>query len=212
MALMGIIDYGMGNLRSVQKGMEKVGYPCCILKSCGNLAEFDGIILPGVGAFGDAVQNLKSLGLFDAILEYAHLGRPVLGICLGMQLLFEISEEHGIHKGLGIIPGKVVRLSGSVKVPHMGWNVLKVKKESPLLIGIKDGDRFYFVHSYRCVPKDKADIVAVTPYGEDFVSVVWRNNIMGVQFHPEKSSSLGLRILANFGRVVERSRSTLRSD
>lgn len=212
MARVGIIDYGMGNLRSVQKGMEKVGYPASILKSSASLFDFDGIILPGVGAFGDAVNNLKSLGLFDVLVEYAHSGGTLLGICLGMQLLFEVSEEHGYHKGLGIIPGKVVRLSDVVKVPHMGWNVLRIQKENPLLYGIENGARFYFVHSYRCVPEDESNIIALTPYGEDFVSVVAKNNIMGLQFHPEKSSSLGLRILFNFGRVVERNGSMLRSD
>ncbi len=212
MAKIGIIDYGMGNLRSVQKGMEKAGHQASILRWKDALPQFDGIILPGVGAFGDAVKNLRNFGLFEAIIDYVLSGGILLGICLGMQLLFEFSEEHGRHEGLGIIPGSVTRLPSEVKVPHMGWNILKIKREAPLLAGIEDGARFYFVHSYRCVPEFERDIVAVTPYGEDFVSVVARDNVMGLQFHPEKSSGLGLRILSNFGAIAESKRNTVRSD
>jgi len=198
----GIVDYGMGNLRSVEKGFEKVGVSARICGSPRELDDFDGLVLPGVGAFGDAMENLKELGMADALIDYIDSDRQLLGICLGMQLLFACSEEHGRSEGLGIIPGRVLRLHGEVKVPHMGWNVLNVSQDVPLFEGMDSGSRFYFVHSFYCLPDEAKWTVGETPYGVEFTSAVGRGNVWGVQFHPEKSSLLGLEILRNFGRMV----------
>lgn len=201
-ASIGIIDYGMGNLRSVQKGFEKSGMKAVVVTEPGRLKGCDGIVIPGVGAFGDAMDNLRSPGMLEAIRDYIRGGRPLLGICLGMQVLLEASEEHGIHEGMGIIPGMVRRLPGDVKVPHMGWNVVKPVRESTLFDGVPGGSRFYFVHSYYCDPEGDGWTLGTTPYGLDFASAVGSENVLGLQFHPEKSSTLGLKILENFGRLV----------
>lgn len=201
--MIGIIDYGMGNLRSVQKGFERAGFQAALCSESERLAGFDGLVLPGVGAFGDAMRNLRKSGLDGAIIEFVGSGRQLLGICLGMQLLFTTSEEHGAHCGLGLIEGEVLRLPRTVKTPHMGWNVVSKKRNVELLDGVETGSRFYFVHSYYCAPSDETWVVSTTPYGLDFASAVGRGNIWGLQYHPEKSSALGLRILGNFGRMVE---------
>lgn len=198
----GIVDYGVGNLRSVEKGFEKVGVSARICARPEELDDYDGLVLPGVGAFGDAMENLKGLGMADALIAYIDSGRQLLGICLGMQLLLTYSEEHGRSEGLGVIPGSVVRLPGEVKVPHMGWNVMNVSKDVPLFEGVDSGSRFYFVHSFYCLPDEAEWTVGVTPYGVEFSSAMGRENVWGVQFHPEKSSLLGLEILRNFGRMV----------
>ena len=198
----GIVDYSMGNLRSVQKGFEKVGVSARICGSPEELDDCDGLVLPGVGAFGDAMENLKELGMADALIGYIDSGRQLLGICLGMQLLFSRSEEHGRSEGLGVIPGRVVRLPGDVKVPHMGWNVMNISQDVPLFEGVDSGSRFYFVHSFYCLPEEAEWTVGKTPYGVEFASAVGSGNVWGVQFHPEKSSDLGLEILRNFGRMV----------
>lgn len=198
----GVIDYGMGNLRSVEKGLEHAGARPRVCARGDELHHCDGLVLPGVGAFGDAMKHLVERGLVEPILSFIDSGRPLLGICLGMQLLFEFSEEHGRFKGLGLIPGGVLRLPESVKVPHMGWNVLDKTREVPLFEGIESGSRFYFVHSFYCEPRDEGYTIGTTPYGMDFTCAVASGNAWGLQFHPEKSSTLGLRILSNFNRMV----------
>jgi len=197
-----LIDYGMGNLRSVSKALEKVGLKPIITSDPQLVSKAHAIVLPGVGAFKDAVHNLKKSGLFSAIIEHINKGKPYLGICLGLQLLFERSCEFGEEKGFGILEGDVVLLPTTVKIPHIGWNQVWKKKESSLFEGIKDGDYFYFVHSYHVVPKRTEVIATITDYGIDFVSAVEYQNIFGVQFHPEKSQKLGLKVLENFKKVV----------
>jgi glutamine amidotransferase len=200
--LIAIIDYGMGNLRSVQKAFEKVGYRAEVVQEPGRVGQARGIVLPGVGAFRDAMENLKAAGLDQAVKEAVAAGKPFLGICLGLQLLFEISEEFGSTPGLGIFPGWVRRLRWGVKIPHMGWNSVYFQKETPLTRGISDGAQFYFVHSYYVDPGEQDLVAGVTTYGQPFTSMVNRGNVFGIQFHPEKSSTLGLKILQNFGELV----------
>jgi glutamine amidotransferase len=197
-----IIDYGMGNLRSVQKGLETVGWQAEIVGDPEGVDRADGVILPGVGAFADAMRNLREAGMVDAIYRAIDEGKPFLGICLGQQLLFEHSEEFGLTTGLGVFPGTVRRLPPGLIVPHMGWNEIEIRQPVPLLDGVTEGARFYFVHSYFVAPSTPEVIVAETEYGIRFASVVGRENVFGIQFHPEKSSKLGLNILNNFGKWV----------
>ena len=196
--MIAIVDYGMGNLRSVEKALEKVGAEVNVTRDPDELRRADRIVLPGVGAFGDAMTNLEKRGLVEAIKEEVAAGKPFLGICLGLDLLFEESDEHGLHRGLGLLPGRVELLPTRLKIPQIGWNQVAIRKQSPLLAGIPDGSSFYFVHSYAVVPRQESDILCVTEYGCTFVSAVERGNIAAFQFHPEKSSSLGLTILRNF--------------
>ena len=200
--LLGIIDYGMGNLRSVQKGFEKVGYQAEIIREPQALAEVDGLVLPGVGAFRDAMGCLKETGLDQVLLQEISNGKPLLGICLGYQLLFDASEEWGLTPGLGVFPGRVRRLPQGLKVPHMGWNQVNFNHACPLWEGIPGGSAFYFVHSYYVDTPKREIVLGETDYGVTFASAVGRSNVFGVQFHPEKSSVLGLQILLNFGRLV----------
>ncbi|GAW91552.1 imidazole glycerol phosphate synthase subunit HisH [Calderihabitans maritimus] len=200
--MIAIVDYGVGNLRSVQKGFEKAGYRAVITDDPSQIRGARAVVLPGVGAFADAMANLRRSGLLEVVKEAAQ-DKPFLGICLGLQLMFEASEEGGWHEGLGIFPGKVVRLPAGVKVPHMGWNQIHIKKPSPILKGIPDGSYFYFVHSYYVFPTTSDYVVTTTDYGLEFTSVVGRGNVFGIQFHPEKSSQLGLKILKNFGELME---------
>ena len=199
-----IVDYGMGNLRSVQKGLEKVGVETLVTSDPKEVKTATGIVLPGVGAFRDATVNLKKRGLDEVVIEGIRQQKPFLGICLGLQLLFEYSEEggspeQGYPQGFGIIKGEVVHLPRDVKVPHIGWNLIHKQKEAPLLQGVPDETFFYFVHSYYARPKE--DVVATTTdYGLNFASSIWKDNIFAIQFHPEKSSEAGLKILENFGR------------
>lgn len=194
----GIIDYGMGNLKSVEKACHYLGFDAEITAGDTKLANYDKIILPGVGAFSDAIQTLQKTGLADEIHGFIRSGRDFLGICLGMQLLFERSYENGEHEGLGILPGEIVRLDDRVKVPQIGWNSLSLRKAHPLLDGIGNEPYVYFVHSYHVMTD--ADIVsATTEYGGEIQVAVQRENIYAVQFHPEKSGDTGLRILKNFG-------------
>jgi len=202
--LIAIIDYGMGNLRSVQKGFEKVGYQAEIVRQPADVLAAQGVVLPGVGAFKDAMDNLKDAGLIDSIRQVVAQGTPFLGICLGLHLLFETSEEWGLHEGLGLLKGTVRKLPGGVKVPHMGWNQLEIVHESPIIKGIPDGSNFYFVHSYFVDPVDMDVITTKTDYGIKFTSIVSYKNVFGIQFHPEKSSALGLQILKNFGEMIEK--------
>ena len=200
-----VIDYGMGNLRSVSKALEFVGFEEVVVSGEKRLVEeADVLILPGVGAFGDAMENLRNLELVEPIKRHIEKGKPFLGICLGLQLLFEKSYEHGEHEGLGILKGEVKLLPPTVRIPHIGWNQLWFKKRGVITEGLKDGDYFYFVHSYRVVPKEEGIILSTTDYGEDFVSSVWVDNLLAVQFHPEKSQKKGLKLLENFKKMAER--------
>lgn len=259
-----IIDYGIGNLRSMEKALAAVGAEVCRTDRPEEIRKGDKIVLPGVGAFGACADEIRRReGLEDVIHEVIDAGRPFLGVCVGMQLLFDIGEEMGVHQGLGVIPGHVVRFdaaaavdahavaaesasgeaaedgsnpapgkmssgeaasndaaksgaeavseapeltreawSGALKIPHMGWNTLHPHRPSPLLAGLDDGAYCYFVHSFICVPQEPDDILATTQYGVEFPSVVHRNNVYGVQFHPEKSQQNGLRILQNFAELA----------
>ncbi len=202
--MMAIIDYGMGNLRSVQKGFERVGFKAIVTDDPRKVREADAIVLPGVGAFGAAMERLRRSGLAEEIVQAIKDGKPYLGICLGLQLLLSESEEGGRFKGLGLIKGRVVRFQTDVKVPHMGWNQVRIVRPNPLLKDIPDNSYFYFVHSYYVVPEDKSLIAGTTEYGVEFTSMVWHDNLFAVQFHPEKSQRLGLRILKNFGELAKR--------
>ena len=194
-----IINYGLGNLHSVQKAITFVGGETVVTDDAGKILGAEKIILPGVGAFADGMKGLDSQGLVPVIREAAALDIPLLGICLGMQLLFEASEEQGRHQGLGLLSGEVVffRHPG-IKVPQIGWNQIEINKTSSFLKGIRNGDYFYFNHGYYCVPDNKGDVLTMTTYGVRFASSVERGNIFGVQFHPEKSQKTGLQILKNF--------------
>ena len=242
--MIAIVDYGMGNLRSVQKAVERVGGQAVITAEAEVLEAAQGVILPGVGAFGDAMANLRARRLAEPLMRQVEAGKPLLGICLGMQLLFEESEEMGHHRGLGIFAGQVVRFpsvvqrsrgnretrgqgdketrrqgdpsssllvspspclplsSSQLRVPHIGWNQLHLRRESPLLVGVPDGSYAYFVHSYYVDPADEAIVLATTDYGIEYASVVGQGSVFGVQFHPEKSQEVGLKILRNFVAIV----------
>lgn len=194
-----IIDYGAGNLHSVKKAVEFVGGQANVTNDPQKIMGADKVILPGVGAFKDGLDGLKERNLIVVIKDYAATGKPLLGICLGMQLLFEESEEQGVHPGLGLLPGQVVTFTGtSLKIPQIGWNTLSIKKESPLFSGLHTGDYVYFNHTYYCCPQENEDTLTSTEYGISFCSAVNRDNIYGVQFHPEKSQKIGLKILQNF--------------
>ncbi len=201
--MIAIVDYGMGNLRSVQKAFEKVGAAAHVIQSARDLQESDGIVLPGVGAFGQAMDNLQAAGWIEPLREACSAGVPFIGICLGMQLLFESSEEMGQHSGLGILEGDVRRFDGSLKVPQMGWNQIHIEKPSRLLRAVPDGSYAFFVHSFYCKPRDQSLVLATTEYGAAFASVIGRGNVFGAQFHPEKSQSVGLKMLENFAAMTE---------
>jgi len=197
--MIAIIDYGMGNLRSVEKALQSLGTDCSILSRPRTLDHYTGVILPGVGAFGDAMINLRREGWVDWIRDTVDTGLPFLGICLGLQLLFNWSEEGDGAEGLGIVPGKVIKFPPAVGIiPHMGWNQLKIAADSPLFSGIDRESYVYFVHSYYVAPDQEEVIAATTDYGIDFVSAIVKDNIHGLQFHPEKSQAIGLKILRNF--------------
>lgn len=202
-----VIDYGMGNLKSVEKAFIKTGAQVKITSNPAEVDRATAVVLPGVGAFADCMRNLSERGLLDAILMAIKKGKPYLGICLGLQILFEESEEFGLSKGIGIIPGRVRRFSfqdKTLKIPHMGWNSIKYIKRPPLFRDIPDGSYFYFVHSYYVEPLDKEVIATVTDYGHTFVSSIWKANIIATQFHPEKSQALGLKLLRSFVDFVKK--------
>ncbi len=206
--MIAIVDYGMGNLRSVHKGFERVGVPSIVTHDARTIKQASGLVVPGVGAFKKAMENLREFGLVDPIKEFIQSGKPFLGICLGLQLLFTEGEEFGRQPGLGIFKGRVVRFpfsssKNSLKVPHMGWNAVQIRKRFPALEGIENGAYFYFVHSYYPIPEDPEMIATVTDYGGEFVSSIGRGSLFACQFHPEKSQAMGLRILENFGRLVK---------
>ncbi len=212
-----LIDYGIGNLRSIEKAFEHVGAGVRRTDRAEDVARAERLVLPGVGAFGACVGEVRRRGLEQPIREAVARGVPFLGVCVGMQLLFEVGEEMGLHAGLGLLPGRVVRFQGAyapagagdvgeraeaaarpLKVPHMGWNTVTPRRASALLAGVTPGAFFYFVHSYHAAPAEAADVLATTRYGVEFPAVVARGNVFGVQFHPEKSQHNGLRILKNF--------------
>ena len=197
--MIAIVDYGMGNRRSVEKALEHVGARVARTSDPELIATADAIVLPGVGAFPEAMRRLRALGLADPIREHALAGVPLLGICLGMQLLFDSSAEHEGAAGLGLLPGTVSRLRApGLKIPHIGWNSVSFTRRATLTEGLGEAATFYHVHSFACRPDDEDDVVGLGEYGEPFVSIVERGNVMGAQFHPEKSSLDGLALLRNF--------------
>ncbi len=206
--MIGIVDYGMGNLRSVMMGFARVGADARIIAAPEEVAQVDRLVLPGVGAFADAIAHLRDRGLDRPIVEWVRADRPFLGICLGLQLLFEAGHEDGRHEGLGVLAGEVVRFDfadltepGRLPVPHMGWNQIRHGGDIPLLEGVPPGSYVYFVHSYHVVPRNGDVAVVTTEYGRPFVSAVARGRLLATQFHPEKSQAVGLRILENFARL-----------
>ncbi|QAY67333.1 imidazole glycerol phosphate synthase subunit HisH [Paenibacillus protaetiae] len=199
--MIAIIDYGMGNLHSVSKAVERLGYEAVVTADPAVIRNADGAILPGVGAYGDAMDNLRATGLDEVTKAYAASGKPLLGICLGMQLLFDESDEYGKHEGLSLLPGKVVRFEGGYKVPHMGWNRLAFNQDSPLFRDLAEG-HVYFVHSYHVKPELASDLLAVTNYYQPVTAIVGRGNVYGMQFHPEKSGEVGMRLLSNFAALT----------
>lgn len=201
--LIAIIDYGMGNLRSVEKAFEKLGYDVAISNDPEFIRKADGVVLPGVGAFADCMSNLVSAGLEGAVRESIESKKPFLGICLGLQLLFKESEEDGIYEGLGVFNGRVRRLPEGQKIPHMGWNQITFERKAPIFEGVPESSNFYFVHSYYVEPADKGIAATVTDYGLQFTSSIWSENVFAVQFHPEKSGDVGLKVLDNFGRLCK---------
>jgi len=225
--MIAIIDSGIANLRSVQKGFERVGHAATIIEDPRLLCEAAGIVLPGVGAFANGIAKLVSHGFIEPLRRAIEQGKPVLGICLGLHFLFSESEEFGLHKGMDLLPGRVRRFAEDMsdpatpgtrlpaaglpgtrqpgprlKVPHMGWNRLKVLRPAPILAGLPEGPHFYFVHSYYVEPADPTVTAAVTEYGTWFTSVIWRDNLFATQFHPEKSQATGLRLLKNFAALA----------
>ena len=198
-----VVDYGMGNLRSVQKGFERIGSNALVSRDIKDIESADKLVLPGVGAFPECIKNLTHLGLVRPILDFLGSGKPFLGICLGLQLLFDESEEFGLNEGLKVRPGKVKAFNRGMglKIPHMGWNQVIFKKDVPIFEGIANGSFFYFVHSYFVEPALKSDIATETEYGVTFTSSIARNNIFALQFHPEKSQENGLKVLRNFSSL-----------
>ncbi len=199
--MIAVVDYGMGNLRSVEKALERLGADVEVISDGERLSLADKVVLPGVGAFKDTMDGISERGLKETICEFINSGRPYLGICMGLQILFDESKEGGRFKGLGILKGKVERFKarGDLKVPHMGWNQIEIRRNGrcPLLRDVRDKSYFYFDHSYYVAPEDDVTIAA-TDYGIEFASMVWKDNIYGAQFHPEKSQANGVRMLKNF--------------
>jgi len=199
--MIAIIDYGMGNLRSVCKAFEAVGHEAIVTRDAAVIKSAAHVVLPGVGAFGDCMANLRRFDLIEPIRSTIQTGKPFLGICLGLQLLFTESEEFGLHHGLGITQGRVRKfnLEPHLKVPHIGWNQVHVQRECPLFDDIPNGSEWYFVHSYFVEPADASITATITTYGISFASAIWKDNVVACQFHPEKSQLVGLRLLKNFG-------------
>lgn len=200
-----IIDYGMANLRSVQKGFEHVGHAANIISRPEEIEHADKLVLPGVGAFQDAVATLRDRELSGPIIRHIQIGKPLLGICLGLQMLFDVGYEDGVHQGLGVLRGACVRFdvdqAMGLKVPHMGWNQLHTRRPSPILKNLPTDCGVYFVHGYHVVPTDEDVIATTTDYGRPFVSSIWRENLVATQFHPEKSQRVGLQVLTNFAEM-----------
>jgi glutamine amidotransferase len=202
--MIAIVDYQMGNLRSVQKALERVGHAAAITSDPRSLEQADRLVLPGVGAFADAIAELRRRELIGPIRNAIEARKPFLGICLGMQLLFDVSYEDGEHEGLGVVAGEVRRFEvpPEYKVPHMGWNEVTFRRRAPVFAGVDDGAHFYFVHSYYVVPEDKGVIDGEASYPEPFCATIWRDNLVATQFHPEKSQAAGLRLLKNFAELA----------
>jgi glutamine amidotransferase len=201
--MIAIVDYGLGNLRSVKYALDRLGVESELTSDPAAVARAEAVILPGVGAFGEAMANLRELGLVAPLRDYAASGRPFVGICLGMQLLLTRSEEHGLHDGLDIIPGQVVRFGQELTVPQMGWNQVRQARPCPLFEGLRDEDYFYFAHSYYCRPDDPAVAVGLTDYGQAYASTLQQGNVLGCQYHPEKSGPSGLKMLRNFVSLIK---------
>lgn len=201
--MIAIIDYGVGNLRSVEKAFAQVAIPAQVTSDPVVISKAPGVVLPGVGAFADCMDNLRNYQLADTVKAFIRSGRPLLGICVGMQVLFEASEENGYHRGLGIFGGVVKKIPGNLKVPQIGWNNLHVKRDIALFAGIPDQSYTYFVHSFYAVPEDDSIVAATTIYGTELTVAVQKDNVYAVQFHPEKSSAVGLQMLKNFGGLVK---------
>ena len=199
--MIAVVDYGIGNLGSVTKGFRRAGAEVELSGDAEVLRRASALVLPGDGAFAAAMAEIEGRGLSLVLREAIERGTPLLGICIGMQLLFEESEEHGRHRGLGVLPGRVRRFEGDLPVPHMGWNTLSARRPHPVLDGVEDGAHVYFVHSYYCDAPDDV-VIATSDYGRDFPAIVGRHNVLGLQFHPEKSQAVGLRLAANFVRSV----------
>lgn len=206
--MLAIVDYGGSNLRSVQKAFEHETDDVVVTGDPRLIAQAEAIVFPGQGAFGDAMRHLREHGLVEPLRDAVNSGKPFFGICLGLQMLFEESDEMGRHQGLGVLPGRVERLRTSAKIPHIGWNQIHPVREHPLLAGIAPGAYAYFDHSYAVRPADASLTLATTDYGSDIVCAVARDNIMAVQFHPEKSQVVGLRIVRNFVALVNTPRET----
>ncbi len=196
-----IIDYGIGNLRSVEKAFTSQGVEAVVTRDEKLLRGADRLVLLGVGAFGYAMESLRKLGFDELVIEAAGAGKPILGICVGLQMMFDESHEFGAHRGLGLLPGRVIKFSDNLRVPHVGWNQVERKKGHPAFRDLPDHTFFYFVHSYYVEPSDPSCVIGETDYEQRFASVCGRDNIIGVQFHPEKSQAAGLRLLNNFARM-----------
>ena len=199
--MIAIADYGIGNLGSVTKGFRRAGAEVVLTGDAATLRRADALVLPGDGAFGATMAEVERRGLVPVLRDAVEAGKPLLGICIGMQLLFEESDEHGRHRGLGFLAGRVRRFEGELPVPHMGWNRLRARRAHPILDGVPHGAHVYFVHSYYCdAPEDV--VIATSDYGRDFAAIVGKGNVLGVQFHPEKSQEVGLRMVASFVGIV----------
>lgn len=201
--MIAIIDYGVGNLKSVYKALNNLGYQAQVVTTNKEIEKSHAVILPGVGAFKDAMAQLRSSGLVEGLLKSIEAGKPVLGICLGMQLLYEKSFEDGEWEGLGLLKGEIVRFDKELKVPHMGWNRLKKNVEDPIGRGLSNEEYVYFVHSYYLKEKEEKEVIYYCEYGVDFPAVVRKDNIIGMQFHPEKSGKTGIKLLTNFGELIK---------
>ena len=195
--MIAVVDYGIGNLGSVTKGFRRAGAEVELTGDPALLRRADALVLPGDGAFGATMAEIDGRGLAPLLREAVAAGTPLLGICIGMQVLFEESEEHGLHRGLGLLPGRVRRFDDSLTVPHMGWNTLRARRPHALLEGVADGSHVYFVHSYYCEAAEDV-VIATSDYGQDFAAIVGRGPVLGLQFHPEKSQAVGQRLVANF--------------
>lgn len=201
--MIAIVDYGVGNLKSVYKALVKLGFSTMITSEKEDIEKSKAIILPGVGAFKDAMEHLKASELVDCIKDNVKGGKPILGICLGMQLLYDISYEDGSWEGLGLLKGEIIQFPNHLKVPHMGWNRLKKKVEDPIGKDITEGEYVYFVHSYYLKPQRAEEVVFEAYYGVDVPAVIRQKNILGMQFHPEKSGETGMKLLKNFGELIQ---------
>jgi glutamine amidotransferase len=196
-----IIDYGVGNLRSVEKAFTSQGIDAIVTSDEQILRKADKLVLPGVGAFAACMDGLRKHNFDRLVIEAAQSGKPIIGLCVGLQMMFDEGHEFGIHKGLGLLPGKVVRFPEGIHVPHIGWNQVEFKQDHPIFRGLPENPFFYFVHSYYCLPDDPTCILGETDYGQTYASICGRDNIVGVQFHPEKSQGMGLQLLKNFAAM-----------